>query len=306
MLIQLSRIRSSAKPIRAEKDEERMEQLANSMKEQGRLIVPIKVRPVNGDEFEVIFGNRRLEAARRLQWNEIDCLIEEAGDDEALIQEMIENIVREDMSPVDTAKALKRLMETTTWSQREVERQGIMSHNRVGQLLALLDLPEEVQGLISNVGSGGELEVGKISEYHVRKLGGIGGNAVPTPLKTDLLIKAAEEGLTAEDTRQLAKTVSKMNPEEVKDFLNRPGIITRKEVERPTEKEASSEVIDYIELLKQYSVATMALADAVKNGEIEVSESAATYIYKQTGLMYGMWDYLRGTIQKSQPKEILE
>jgi ParB/RepB/Spo0J family partition protein len=305
MLIALSRIKSSARPIRNEKDEEKLQQLADSMKEQGRCIVPIKVRPVKDekDVFEVIFGNRRLEAARRLQWNEIDCMIEDATDDNALVQEMIENVVREDMAPIDTAKALKRLKDETGWSNMDIQRRGVMNEANVRKYLKILELPIDVQALVGKVGIGGEVEEGKVSMYHIRSLEGIASSDGRAP---DILKKAADEHLTAEQTRQIARNVSMMPEAEAKAYLERPGVNTSKEEKYPEEKETNPDVIEYIEWVKEYREKTMALADAVDNGSIEVTEKAAAYIFRQTGLMYGLWDHLRGVIQKHQTKEITE
>jgi ParB/RepB/Spo0J family partition protein len=301
MLIALSRIRSTARPIRTEKDEDKLQQLADSMKEQGRVIVPIKVRPVKDekDVFEVIFGNRRLEAARRLQWNEIDCMIEDATDDNALTQEMIENLIREDMSPIDTAKGLKRLIDETGWSMREIERRGIMSHANVSKLTGLLSLPEDVQALISNTSTDGKVEEGKISPYHVEAVGG-------SARTSEILKKAAEEHLTADQTKQIVRNIAVMGDAEADAYLARPGVVTSKENVIPEEKETNPDVLEYIELMKQYFNATNALANAIRDEEIEVTEKAAIYIYRQTGLMYGIWDNLRKVVKHSQPKEITE
>jgi ParB family transcriptional regulator, chromosome partitioning protein len=305
MIIALERIRSSARPIRNEKDEEKLQQLVDSMKEQGRCIVPIKVRPVKdeADVFEVIFGNRRLEAARRLQWNEIDCIIEEVTDENALVQEMIENVVREDMAPIDTAKALKRLMEETGWSMQEVGRRGIMDVSSVSRSIKLLELPIDVQALVGKVGIGGEVEEGKISAKHVRAIEGMAVGPDNTP---KILKKAADEGLTADQTRQIARNVSMMKADEAEAYLARPGVNTSKETVAPPEKETNPDVLEYIELMKQYFTATNDLARAIRDEEIEITEKAATYIYRQTGLMYGVWDNLRNVVKHSQPQEITE
>jgi ParB family chromosome partitioning protein len=148
MKVKLRDIVPSARPVRLAKDTVKMEELTRSVKEQG-MIAPIKVRPAGG-RYEVVYGHRRVEAARRAGLEEIEALIEEMDDTRALVEALVENIQREDMKPLDTARALRMLMDETGWSQREVERRGIVSQARVSQLLALLEEPEEIQAVLDN------------------------------------------------------------------------------------------------------------------------------------------------------------
>jgi len=305
MIIALSRIRSTANPIRSERDEEALEVLTKSLRSQGRCIVPIKVRPVKDEKdfFEVVFGNRRLEAARRLQWNEIDCIIEEADDIEALKQEFIENAIREDMTPIDKAKALKKLQEEGKFTLKELEAEGYGSFQSISRSLALLELPENVQEIVASVDENGKVPEGKITPYHVRMLE---GKFVDDEFIEPILQKAARDHLTAEATRQVARNISMMKPEEVDEYLEKPTSNRAVVALEPEEKETNPDVLEYIEWVKEFRDKTMTLSNAIDNDEIEVTEKAATYIFRQTGLMYGLWDHLRGVIQKKQSKEITE
>lgn len=207
MKIELEKIKPSAKPIRVSFDENKLNELASSIREQKGLIVPIKVRPVDGG-YEVIYGHRRLEAAKRAGLLEIECIVEDADNTNTLVQGLIENVMREDMTPIDTARALQRLQEETKWSNLEVERQGIMGNHQVSMLLALLNEAKEVQELVVNV-AGNEIPEGKITESHVRAVRQVLENSISD--RTPIINKAAHEGLTVAQTRQVAEDVKEAN-----------------------------------------------------------------------------------------------
>jgi len=275
------------------------------MKDEGRAIVPIKVRPVKDekDVFEVVFGNRRLEAARRLQWNEIDCVIEDVDDIGSLRQEIIENRIREDMTPMDTAKALKLLMDENDWSMRELERRGYGTNQEISRFINLLSLPEDVQALIGNVGSGGEIEEGKISVFHVRALEGL--KSAVGDGTSDILKKAADEHLTAEQTRQIARNVSMMNEREAKDYLARDGRAISSEPVGVKEKEVIPvEAEEFLGFLKEFYESGKVLCEGIDNGTLEVSQDTAKAIYIRTGQMYSIWDLVKKTLEKKFGKEV--
>lgn len=109
MKVKISEIKVSAQPIRTSQDDDKLNELVQSIKEQG-LIVPIKVRPDNGG-YEVVYGHRRLEACKQAGLDEIESIIEGVDDTDTLIQALIENVVREDMNDLDEGKAYKELVD---------------------------------------------------------------------------------------------------------------------------------------------------------------------------------------------------
>lgn len=203
--IALSLIQGSPSPVRTTWDEEKLNELAQSLKEQG-LIQPIKVRPI-GDEYEIVYGHRRVEAARRAEFVEIDALVEGMDDQQALIQALIENLQREDMTPMDTAKGLRALKDFTGWSQHEMARQGIMEQTRISQLLALLSDPEPIQEILKNNSS---------LEAHARLTRQV---LTDDSLKIAVLRKAADESLSSEQTRRVAQSVANAPGEHAKQVL---------------------------------------------------------------------------------------
>ena len=107
MKISIKSIKGATNPIRTSEDKEKMGELVQSIAEQG-LIVPIKVRPL-GDEYEVVYGHRRLHACKELGLAEIECIVEGVDDHNHLIQALTENVVREDMSEPDIARSIKAM-----------------------------------------------------------------------------------------------------------------------------------------------------------------------------------------------------
>lgn len=211
MKIALSLIQGSPTPVRTTWDEDKLNELAQSLKEQG-LIQPIKVRPL-GDEYEIVYGHRRVEAARRAGFDAIDALIEGMDDQEALIQALIENLQREDMTAMDTARGLRALKDVTRWNNEEIERRGILGHVQAGRLLSLLDEPEEIRLLLDDDRS---LGTNSITERHVREVRPVLNDE---PLRIAVLKKAAEEQLSTAQTRRVAESIAAAPGEHAKQVL---------------------------------------------------------------------------------------
>lgn len=145
-------------------------------------------------------GHRRAEACRRSGHTHIEAVVEGLDDPTALIQGLIENVVREDLGPLDTARALKILQDETGWSTRDMAAQGFMSRGQVSRLLSLLDESEEVQQLlVTPAGVTIGDTSGAITERHVREARRSGLSETD---RVTVLRKAAREGLTAAQTRE--------------------------------------------------------------------------------------------------------
>ena len=163
--IPIKAIRASRQPTRSESSPELLEELAASIKGTG-LIQPIVVRPVPGfpHQFEVVAGERRLRAAQLAGLTDIPAIVHEFNDQEALAISLIENIQREELSPADEARALRRLIEEFTLTHEQVAHAIGRSRAAVSNLLRLLDLPAEVTTMI---------EARTISMGHARALLGL-------------------------------------------------------------------------------------------------------------------------------------
>lgn len=139
MQINLQNIKASPKPLRTTWDEDKLNELAKSIQSQG-LIVPIKVRPSNG-KYEIVYGHRRVEAARRAGWNAIDCLVEEMDMLTSHQQELTENVIREDMTAIDISKALRAEIAETGQTQEEIGKKYGWKRQTVTGYLSLTSDP---------------------------------------------------------------------------------------------------------------------------------------------------------------------
>jgi ParB family transcriptional regulator, chromosome partitioning protein len=167
--IPIKAIRAAAQPTRSECRPELLEELVASIKATG-LIQPLIVRPVPGfpHQFEVVAGERRFRAAQLAGLADIPAIIREFNDQEALAVSLIENIQREELTPADEARALRRLIEEFALTHEQVAHAIGRSRAAVSNLLRLLDLPAEVTTL---------LETRTISMGHARALLGLEDDA---------------------------------------------------------------------------------------------------------------------------------
>jgi ParB family chromosome partitioning protein len=147
---------------RTRMDEGQLDELVASMQASG-LLQPVVVRP-RGAEYELIAGERRWRAAGRLGWTKIPAVIKDVDDQTLLTLALIENLQRDDLSPIDEAAGYQRLAAEFHLPHGEIAR--LIGRNRatIANLLRLLQLPEEVQALVHE---------GKLSEGHARAVLGL-------------------------------------------------------------------------------------------------------------------------------------
>jgi ParB family chromosome partitioning protein len=128
---------------RREFDEERIAELADSIREQG-IVQPLVVRQ-RGDGYELIVGERRLRAARKLGLTGVPCILAELEDRELLELALVENLQREDLNPVEEAMAYQTLMDRFSMNQSDVAEKVGKSRSAVANAIRLLKLPEQVR-----------------------------------------------------------------------------------------------------------------------------------------------------------------
>ncbi len=141
-------------------DEEALNALAGSLGERG-VLQPVLVRPKPGGTYELVAGERRWRAARIAGLKEVPALVRARDDAASLELALIENMAREDLNPIEEARACAALVEELGLTREEVGRRVGRSRVAVSNLLRLLDLPDEVIEL---------LEQGGLSEGHGRAL----------------------------------------------------------------------------------------------------------------------------------------
>jgi ParB family transcriptional regulator, chromosome partitioning protein len=141
-------------------DEEALAALAASLAERG-MLQPVLVRPRTGGAYELVAGERRWRAARIAGLESIPALVRARADGEALEAALIENMAREDLNPIDEARACVALVEELGLTREDVARRLGRSRVAVSNLIRLLDLPDAVLVL---------LQEGTLSEGHGRAL----------------------------------------------------------------------------------------------------------------------------------------
>jgi ParB family chromosome partitioning protein len=168
-----------------------LEELAQSIQNQG-ILQPIVVRPIPSETnaYEIVAGERRWRAAKLTDLETIPALVREITDQEALIIALVENLQREDLNPMEEARALCRLHEQLGISQDELAQKVGKSRSGVANSMRLLQLDEATQDKIGR---------GELSPGHARCL-----LALPNQeTRTELLDLILEEDLTVRQTEEL-------------------------------------------------------------------------------------------------------
>ena len=141
-------------------DEDALNELANSIREKG-VIQPITVRKIKAEKYQIVAGERRWRASKLVGLNKIPAVIRNFDDQEMLEIALIENIQREDLNPVEEAKAYKEMLDNFEITQAELAKQVGKSRSNVSNMVRLLKLAEKVKN---------HLERGTITIGHARAL----------------------------------------------------------------------------------------------------------------------------------------
>ena len=194
LVLPLDRIRPNAAQPRKRIDADALAALAESIASTG-LIQPVVVRALPSGEHELIAGERRWRAAQMAGLSEVPAVVREADERERLEVGLVENLVRQDLDPVETAQALAALVEDFGQSQTDVARSVGRSRSSVANLMRLLELPDDVQEM---------LVVGTLTEGHGRAILMADG----AKKRRHVAKQAAEQGLSVRQTEALARAHS--------------------------------------------------------------------------------------------------
>ena len=160
-LLPIEQLRPSRFQPRRLMDEEGLQELAASIAERG-VLQPVLARRLDGqDGYEIIAGERRWRAAQLAQLHDIPVLVRDFSDREAQEVALVENLQRQDLSPLEEAEGYRRLMQDHGHTQEDVARGVGKSRSHIANTLRLLTLPDGVRRL---------LEEGKLSAGHARAL----------------------------------------------------------------------------------------------------------------------------------------
>jgi len=202
--IPLNKLRPSPYQPRTQFDDQAIETLAASLKERGA-IQPILVRRIGG-QYELVAGERRVRAARAAGFESLPAIVRDLSDDEAATVTLIENIQREDLNPIDEARALRGLADRLHQTHAQIAERVGRARATVTNLIRLLELCPEVQQLVRD---------DKISMGHARVL-------VPLPVNRQKKLAQAilDEDLSVRATeRRATKAKPSSTPEPDPDLM---------------------------------------------------------------------------------------
>ena len=175
-------------------DEEALAALAASIEASG-VVQPLLVRPLPDGSYELVAGERRWRAAQQAGLEKVPAVVRDQAEAERLQAALIENMVREDLNPVEEAKACAALVEDLGLTKEELAKRVGRSRPAVSNLIRLLELPDEALEL---------LERRELSEGHGKALLGVQGNDTRRRLARD----AARGGWSVRETEERVRLAS--------------------------------------------------------------------------------------------------
>ena len=200
---------------REEFNEEALNDLANSIREQG-IIQPITVRKMGYDKYQLISGERRLKASKIAGLTEIPCYIRIANDQQMLEMALVENIQRENLNALEVAISYQRLIDECDMTQEELSKSVGKNRSTITNYIRLLKLPAEVQVAVRD---------NKISMGHARALINIDDELTQTTILRNIILK----DLSVREVEEIARNLNKQGstpkekitveiPADVQDF----------------------------------------------------------------------------------------
>ena len=166
-----------------------LNELAGSLRKSG-VIQPVVVRKV-GAGFQLIVGERRWRAAKLAGLSQIPAVVRDVSDAESLELALVENLLREDLNPIEEAEAYQRLLAEFAWTQEQLAERVSKDRSTISNCLRLLKLPEAIQS---------DLRAGRLTMGHARALLALGSPAEQLRLREQILahswsVRATEEGV---------------------------------------------------------------------------------------------------------------
>jgi ParB family transcriptional regulator, chromosome partitioning protein len=169
-------------------DEAELAELANSIRTHG-VLQPILVRPIAGDRYEIVAGERRWRAAQRAGLHSIPAVIRELDEVEVLEIAIVENVQRTDLNPIEEAQGFQALIDRFGRTQQEIADAVGKSRPHIANMLRLLSLPEDLQEMVRD---------GRLSSGHARAI-------LTAPDPRGLAQRAISEGLNVREVERLAQ-----------------------------------------------------------------------------------------------------
>ena len=227
-----------------------LQELSESMKQSG-ILQPVVVRR-QGEQYQLIVGERRWRAAKLAGIEKIPAVIREATDSESLELALVENLLREDLNPMEEAEAYQQLLAEFSWTQDDLARRVGRDRSSVSNSLRLLRLPVAVQA---------DLRAGRLTMGHARALLSLATASEQLKLREEILahswsVRRTEEGVKRRRT-------------------------TRRTVRRSLELDALEEA------LRERFVTRVRIVGSEKRGRIEAAYSSREELARLTEQMMG-------------------
>lgn len=188
--IEINDIKPNSNQPRKTFDEEKLDELASSIKEHG-LIQPVVLRSVKNG-YEIVAGERRWRAARKIGLKEIPCIVKELTDEENMLLAIIENMQREDLNPIEEAEGISQMIDTYGLTQEQVSKSVGKSRPYITNSLRLLKLPEEIRKYVAD---------GLLSSGHARAIVSAGSIA----RQMEIAEAAVKNGLSVRQIEKMAQ-----------------------------------------------------------------------------------------------------
>lgn len=242
-------------------DPEALNALAESIAASG-IVQPLLVRPLHDGSYELVAGERRWRAAQQAGLKKVPAVVRDQAEAERLQAALIENMVREDLNPVEEAKACAALVEDLGLSKEELARRVGRSRPAVSNLIRLLELPDETLEL---------LEGGELSEGHGRALLGAKGNDVRRRLARD----AVRGGWSVRETENRVRLAGQPKARPQRQELD------------PDERAALDAVADALEAVLSHEVTVRpkgeGLAAELRFDDVDEAKSLARALKRRLG-----------------------
>src|SRR6266446_4924847 len=176
-------------------DDNTLRDLAQSLKRSG-VLQPVVVRR-HGQQFQIVVGERRWRAAGMAGLSHIPAVVREATDAETLELALVENLLREDLNPMEEAEAYQRLLGEFDWTQEDLGERVGKDRSSVANCLRLLKLPDLIQD---------DLRAGRLTMGHARALLSLDSPAEQLKLRSEILahswsVRTTEQGVQAKRTQ---------------------------------------------------------------------------------------------------------
>lgn len=212
--VRLSLLEPNKDQPRESFDQEKLQELADSIKENG-VLQPILVRPLENGGYQIVAGERRWRASRLAGLTEVPVFIKELDDRQTMQMALIENIQRQDLSPIEEAAAYKNLMDSYGMTQQALAEAVGKSRSAVANSLRLLELNDNVKRMVDD---------GTLSSGHAKILAGLDSES-----QVSCALKAEEEGMSV---RELESYVQQLKTAEQQDSGPKAAALSRGRVRK--------------------------------------------------------------------------